>query len=55
MYKEIILKVLDKAFQYGVPLVKSAIENNEKEVITIEDIDNLEIDDDPTNWFNNND
>lgn len=45
MDSKLIINVLDLAIQYGAPLVKQAIENSGKDVITQEDIDNLKIDD----------
>lgn len=50
---QIIINALDLALQYGIPLVKQAIQDTGKTVITQEDIDNLHIPfkDDPDNWF----
>jgi len=51
---QLILKVLGLAVKHGVPAVKKAIENSNKEVITEEDIDNLTIDKDPGEYFESN-
>lgn len=47
----LILKLLNMATKYGLPAVKSAIEAMNKEVITEEDIDNLIIEKDPEDFF----
>lgn len=47
----VILAILDKALQYGIPIVKQQIENSGKTVITEEDVKNLIIDDNPNEWF----
>lgn len=51
---ELILAILDKALFYGIPVVKTALENLNKDVITSEDIKNLYIEDNSDNWFSEN-
>ena len=44
---DLILTIIDLSVKYGVPLVKDTIDNLNKEQITQQDIDNLQID---TQW-----
>jgi hypothetical protein len=46
-----VLDILDLALKYGIPFVKSAIENSGKTELTKEDIENLKIDAQWDNYF----
>ena len=46
-----ILKIVDISLEFGVPAIKNAIENINKEVITQDDIDNLIIDEEWEDYF----
>lgn len=40
----LILQLLDLTLKYGIPIVSNMIENMDKEVITMEDVNQLKID-----------
>lgn len=46
-----ILNIIDISLEYGVPTIANAIDNMNKEVISQEDIDNLVIDEEWENYF----
>lgn len=39
----LILKLVDLSLQYGIPMISTAINLSEKEILTQEDIDDLKI------------
>ena len=46
-----VLDILDLALKYGIPFVQSAIENSGKAELTREDIENLKINAQWDNYF----